>query len=150
MSAPTPSAFVQIQDAIVAAISAVVGGYGVAVYPNRLRPIAAGKNAVVVRIDQSSAQDIVTQAQDWRTLYIVECYAHARPGTDPAREADVLLSVVQPALRTLDLSALAVTNALAAGDVRWQFDDANDAMVCALLGFDVQHRTPANSLQPWA
>lgn len=149
MSAPTLSAFVQIQDAIVAAIAAVVGRYGVAVYPNRLRPIAVGKNAVVVRIDQSGAQDIVTQAQDWRTLYIVECYAHARPGTDPAREADVLLSIVQPALGSLDLSALGVTR-LRAGDVRWQFDDANDAMVCALVGLEAEHRTPANSLQPWA
>ena len=143
------SAFVQIQDAIVSAIAGVVGDVCVSVQANRLRPIAAGKNAVVVRIEQSSAQDVVTCAKDWRTLYIVECYAHARPGTDPLREADVLVARIAPLLATLDLPALGVINAFGTGGIRWQFDDANDAMVCAMVGFEVMHRTPENSLTPW-
>lgn len=149
MTTQQTSAFVQIQDAIATAIKGVVADVCVGVWINRLRPIAAGKNAVVVRIEQSSAEDVVTCAKDWRTLYIVECYAHARPGTDPLREADVLVSRITPLLATLDLPALGVINAFGTGGIRWQFDDANDAMVCAMVGFEVTHRTPANSLTPW-
>lgn len=149
MTTTQTSAFVQIQDAIVNAITSVVSDICITVQANRLRPIAAGKNAVVVRIEQSTAKDVVTCAKDWRTLYIVECYAHARPGTEPLREADVLVSRIVPLLATLDLSALGVINTFGTGGIRWQFDDANDAMVCAMVGFEVMHRTPADSLNPW-
>ncbi len=143
------SAFVQIQDAIVSQIAAVVDGLCVGVYANRLRPIAASKNAVVVRIEQSSAQDVVCHAKDWRTLYIVECYAHAAPRTDPLREADVLVSRIAPMLAALDLSSLGVIEVFGSGGIKWQFDEANDAMVCAMLGFEVMHRTAINSITPW-
>lgn len=149
MSALPLSAFVQIQDAIVSAIEAEVSGLGVGVYANRLRPIAAGKNAVVVRIDQSHAEDVVTGAKDWRTVYIVECYAHARPGTDPLREADTLARRIVPMLAGLDMPGLGVIHAFGVGGIKWQFDDASDAMVCAMVGFEVMHRTPINSLAPW-
>ena len=150
MSTARPtSAFVQIQDAIVSAIAAELGDLCASVQANRLRPIAAGKNAVVVRIEQTRSEDVVTSGKDWRTVYIVECYAHARPGTDPLREADVLVDRIGPVLAALQLPNLGVINAFGLGGIRWQFDEANDAMVCAMVGFEVMHRTPINSLAPW-
>jgi hypothetical protein len=149
MSTQPASAFVQIQAAIVNAVTLGVADVCTSVQANRLRPVAAGKNAVVVRIEQSTAADVVTCAKDWKTLYIVECYAHARPGADPLPEADVLVTRIAPLLASLSLPDLGVINAFASGGIRWQFDDANDGMVCAMLGFEVEHRTPVNSIAPW-
>lgn len=147
---PHVSAFVQIQDAIVAVIADATSGLCASVQANRLRPVAMGKNAVVVRIEQSTAADTVTQIKDWRTLYVIECYAHARPGTDPLREADLLVTRIAPVLSGLELDAsLSVLRVFGSGGIRWQFDDANDSMVCALIGFEVLHRTPINSTEPW-
>lgn len=149
MSTRPQSAFVQIQTAIVNAVTLGVNDVCASVQANRLRAVPQGKNAVVVRIEQSTAQDMVTCAKDWRTLYIVECYAHARPGADPLPEVDVLVTRIAPLLASLSLPGLGVINAFASGGIRWQFDDAADGMVCAMLGFEVEHRTPVNSTAPW-
>lgn len=149
MSTQPQSAFVQIQAAIVNAVTLGLADVCASVQANRLRAVPQGKNAVVVRIEQSTAQDVVTCAKDWRTLYIVECYAHARPGADPLPEVDVLVTRIAPLLASLSLPDLGVINAFASGGIRWQFDDANDGMACAMVGFEVEHRTPVNSTAPW-
>ena len=143
------TAYVQIQNAIAQATAQALEGGGTSVFENRLRPVAAGKNAVVVRLEQSSADRVVSGAKDHRTLYVIECYARTPAGLDPVTEVDKLLELIHPVLEGLDLSALAVMDSQLNAGTKWQFDDADAQLACAIVGFEVMHRTPANSLQPW-
>lgn len=146
----SPTAFVSIQSALIAALGTAPALAGGRIYANRLRPIAAGQNtAIVVRLDVADGVEQVIGSIDWQTPYLVECYARVATGADPAAAGDALLSDTWARLAALDFTALNASITVNP-KIDWQFDDAETPVVCVVIHLTAQHRTALVTLQPWS
>lgn len=145
------TAFVAIQTALMGALSVAPALADGRIHPNHLRPIGANQStALVVRLDQSAGGSEALGALDWVTSYVVECYARAQTGTDPALAVDTLLSDTWARLSMLDPdSQLGVSSITVSPAIDWQYDNADTPVVCALIRVQVQHRTTTGTLDPW-
>ena len=145
------SAFVGLQNSLVAALVSAPALAGGRIYANRLRPVsAASTTAVVVRLDKTEGLQMVIGALDWTSAYSVECYARAPGAGEPATAIDQLLSDVWARLCALDATALGAIDITVAPRIDWQYDDSETPLVCAVIQLSVQHRTLPNSLQTWS
>lgn len=152
----TASAFSQLRAALVAHLL----GAGLAegrVFADRLRPIAAQEpSAINVRLSDTQRTTPVIEAADWRSTFFVECLARSVPGGASAdAAADALLDGAYTRLQSFaaSVSGLGLAVIDIEGDatsVEWDRVAEDQPYVCAALRLTVVHRTPANSLQPWA
>lgn len=141
------SAFVDIQNALAAALSAAPALADGRISLNSLRPVPDGKaSAIVVRLDRSDSAENPLRVLNWASSYAVECYARAATGADPAAAVDTLLSDVWTRLCALDLNPHGASLAMRPG-IDWQYDEAATPMVCAVLRITVLHQTFATTLQ---
>ena len=144
------TAFIGIQAAIVAALATAPALAGGRIHTNHLRPISAGHaTALVVRLDQSAASPETLGALDWITSYVVECYARAATGSDPANAVDGLLSTAWARLNALNPVGLGVSAITVQPAIDWQYDTTDTPVACALIRVQVQHRTATATLAPW-
>lgn len=142
------TAFVTIQAALLAALSAAPALADGRISVNRLRPIPAGQNsAIVIRLDQAQGTEMVLGLVDWQTAFAVECYARAPAGTDASGAVDTLLADTWARLAALDFTDLGASIVLDP-QIDWQYDDADTPVVCAVIRVKAQHRTSLLSLQP--
>lgn len=140
------TAFASIRAAIKAALSGAPALAGGRIYPNRLRPIAAGvSTAIVVRQAPANGTEMIIGSVDWTTYYVIECHARGAPGTDPADAVDGLLADVWSRLSVLPFETLGANVALDPS-IDWQFDDADTTLACAVLRLTAQHRTTTPQL----
>ena len=145
------SAFIGLQNSLVAALVAAPALAGGRIYANRLRPVSAGSTtAVVVRLDKAEGVQMLLGVVDWTSTYIVECYARAPGNGEPAAAIDQLLSDVWARLCALNANALGAIDITIAPRIDWQYDDGDTPLVCAVIQLSVQHRTPSDSLQAWS
>jgi hypothetical protein len=146
------SAFTVIQAAIVGAISAVPALAGVLVQANRTEPVGREwSRAVLVRLDSSSELGTrVLGAQDLSTVYVVECLARTDSGSDPAAQADDLLSAVWAAVRALRLTTADVIDMDANPQIDWDYQAGSTALISASFRLAVSHRVKTDSLSPWS
>lgn len=143
------SAFSDVVASVVAALQAAPAIAGGVVGANRLRPIPAGVgHAVVVRQEKASARETVLGALDWHTQIAVECYARAPTGSDPAQAIDALLQAVWERVAAIGASSSVMT-VNSWPSIEWLLDDAETPVVCGVIRFTVQHRTPVNTLAAW-
>lgn len=144
------SAFTTLIAALKAALQAQPALAGVSITANRLRPISASQaTAIVLRLDRAEAVEHVIGMLDWRSSIIVECYARAPGGGDPATAADALLGAVWQTIAAIDTSEIGADIALNP-QIDWQYDDAETPIVCALIQLTAHHRTSTSTLQPGA
>lgn len=144
------SAFASIQAALVAALSAAPALAAGRIYTDRARPLATGfDSAVSVRMESSSAAEVMMGALDWTTAYSVECYARATEGTDRATAVDALLTAAWLRLSAMDAQVIGAMAVTLHPQIDWQYDDADTLMGCAIIRLQVQHRTPFATLAPF-
>lgn len=140
-----------IQQAVVDALKVSPALAGGRVFANRVRTVsAASDTAVAVRLERSTGVSPTLHATDWRTSLLVECYARGVAGSDPAAAVDALLYDVWSRLAALQGANLGGMDLGLEPDLGWDYDDAETPTVCATLRLTVEHRTPTNSLAPWA
>ena len=145
------SAFIGLQNSLMAALATAPALAGGRIYANRLRPVsAASTTAMVVRLDKAEGLQMVLGAVDWVSSYTVECYARASGNGEPATAIDQLLSDAWARLCTLDATALGAIDITVSPRIDWQYDDVETPLVCAAIQISVQHRTPSDSLQTWS
>jgi hypothetical protein len=138
--------FKALTDAMVSALSGVALA-APNIWPNRLRAIPAGRNhAIVVRLGQSTGEELVLGFKDWVTDFKVECYARGSAGEDPAAAVDPLLQDVFALLSGIDSGTLNAMGLLLDVGIGWDFDAEETPMACAVLVVKVFHRSPANSI----
>jgi hypothetical protein len=146
------TAFLQLRDALQAALLAAPALAGGRVYAGRTRPIAQEEaSAINLRLSDTQATHPVLQATDWRTVVIVECAARAAPG-GPAADtaADALLADAHTRLHDFAAPGLGLLQVTDDATVEWDHDADDTAYTCATLRLTVVHRTPAATLQPWS
>jgi len=148
------SAHLSIQSAIVAALLAAPALAGGNVQANTLRPLASSKSsAVVVRMLQSRAAtpQMISGPYDWVTTYQVECLARGAAGSsESAAAVDGLLMDAWQRLSTLSPAGLGVIDVRMQPAIDWQMDDADTALVAAVISLQVNHRTEATTLAAWS
>ncbi len=138
-------------DALLAALPGAPALAGGRIYANRLRPLSAGQNtALIVRLDNSTAQEVVLGALDWNSKFSIECYARGATGSDAADAVDTLLSDAWARLASVDAAALGAIAITVDPAIEWQFDDGETPVTCAIISVGVQHRTPFATLTAWA
>lgn len=143
----TTSAFAAIQAALLASLAASPALAGGRITANKTRPIPTGQaTAIVLRLDQTEGAEVMLGRIDWRTAFVLECYARGT-GTadDPVLLVDGLLSAVWGRLSALSLSALDADLTIAP-QIDWQYDDTEAPLVCAVLRVTVTHRTAVTTL----
>lgn len=146
------SAFQLIAEKIVAALVATPALADGRVFVKRLRPLPVGVGtAIVVRWEQSAAQETVLSAHDWDTPYVIECYSRGDTATDPDNQAaDALMVDVWARLASLDASALGVMALVMNPSIDWQTVEIDSPAECVSIRMGVQHRTPVSSLSAWS
>jgi len=145
------SAFHAIAEQIVAALVVAPALAGGRVFVKRLRPLPVGvSTAIVVRWEQSTAQENVLGAHDWDTPFVVECYSRGDAYDPDNQAADALLVEVWARLAVLDASALGVTALSVSPSLDWQTVEAETSAECVSIRLSVQHRTPVSSLNAWS
>lgn len=145
------TAFVTIQDAVMAALLSGTPVAGGRVWENRRRPIQAShSSAVVVRLEASDGErDLAGSSAPmrWTTSVAIECYARASAASDPAESVDALLAEVWRRIVTADLSAAGVLMVDIKPQIDWQYDEGDSPMVCAVVRLAVLHQTHFATLQ---
>lgn len=150
------SAFVRLQDALLAHLGAAPAPAGGRVYAYRGRPIWQDEaSAVSVRMHASAADNTVIGAADWHTTLYIDCAARGVPGGASAEAvADELLSTVHARLHSFadtqaarDAGVMQVAGGAA---IEWDYVPEDTPYACASLRIVIAHRTPANTLQPWS
>lgn len=145
------SAFHAIAERIVAALVAAPALADGRVFVKRLRPLPVGvATAIVVRWEQSAAQENVLGAHDWATPFVVECYSRGDALDPDNLAADALLVQVWARLAALDASALGVMALSVSPSLDWQAAETDGPAECVSIRLQVAHRTPANSLIAWS
>lgn len=141
------SIFLTIQNGIAAAITGVAALAGDAVRINSLREVEEGVNtAVVVRLGQTGANELVIGSFDWTTSYTVECYARANTGADPAAASDDLLTQVWSRIAAIDPASIGAISIALQPQIDWQYDTGATPMVCAVIKLSVDHRANLSTL----
>lgn len=144
------TAFATVQLALVAALSAAPALADGRIHANSLRPIPAGHNAaIVLRLEQSAGDEQVLGALDWRTSFVVECYARAPAGADPSLAVDALLAAVWQRLAALDEAATGACITLQPA-IEWQYDATETPVACASIRLTAQHRSTTADLTLWS
>ncbi len=142
----TTTAFTTVQAAMLAALQAAPALADGRISTNRLRAIPVNQaTAIVLRLDQTAGAEVVLGHIDWQTTYVVECYARAATGSDPALAVDALLTDAWARLAGMDGGAIGADISLQP-QIDWQYDDADTPVVCAVIRINAQHRTAANSI----
>lgn len=145
------TAFLAIAASIRAALAADLPLADGRVFLNRLRPLPVGAvTALVVRLEQSRAQEEVIGAHDWDTGLVIECYARGTSDADPDDAVHALLVDAWARLAALDSGALGVMSIALNPAIDWQYDDADGAFVCASVRLQVTHRTLVFNLNSWS
>ena len=141
------TAFSAIQAGIVAALSAapaLAGGY---VSYNKTRPVPASQDsAIVVRIESAKALEFVLGAQDWETMFSVECLGRTVGSSDAWTAVDALLNAAWIRISGIDAESIGAQFIGINPAVDWQFDEMDGSMVAAVIRVTAQHRTPTGSL----
>ncbi len=141
------TAFLAIQSALLAALSAAPALAGGRISANRLRPIAANQvTALVVRLDASEGTEYTLGTVNWQSAYTVECYARAAAGADPSGAVDDLLASTWARLSALSFETLGASVSLNPR-IDWQYDADETSVVCAVIRLTAQHQTTTASLQ---
>ena len=138
------SAFIAIQAALSANLATAAP-----VSVNRLQPIASQQTtAIVVRLEKTEAQEFVLGTLDWRSTFLIECYARVPAEAEPAAAVDPLVSEVWLRLAALDAASLGigVMSITQTPQIDWQYDDGDTPSVCAVLRLSLSHRTSTASL----
>lgn len=116
---------------------------------NQLRAIPQDVGtAVVVRLGRSAAQlaEILGGTVDWRTAFVVECYARAATDQDVAEAVDPVLRAVYARLAENNTLSGAVM-ALQIASIEWEFGATAENLACAILNFTALHETAAHNLE---
>lgn len=143
------SAFMQVQAALVAALTAQPALAGVPVHTNRVRALAREEaSALLVRLASSRDDNGPLGCSDWVTDFEVEAVARGASGADPAAAVDELLQGLWAALHAINGTDL--IEAAADPQIDWSFDAADTPLASASVRVNVRHRTQANTLTPWA
>ncbi len=142
------TAFLQLSQAVVAALSAAPALAGGRVRGGRRVPVPQGwPNAIDVHIERSVGSNATLDGRinRWETLIGVDVYARAMPGQDAETAVDELLASV--------FARLAAANP-PAGAGRWQVEpqitwdvaEADQSLVVASLALRIPHFTGPASL----
>lgn len=141
----------QLLQEVVASLSAAPALADGRVYANRVRPVSApSATAVAVRLESSNGQKPTLHGIDWSTVLQVECYARSTAQADPAQAVDALLHAAWQRLSGFSPSSLGLMDLSLQPRIEWDYDDGDTPTVCAVIRLVAVHRTPANSLTPWA
>ena len=139
------TAFRTIAVALAASLTGAMAG--VPVFQNRLKPLPEDQaQAVVVRTERTTGQEIVLGMTDWQTEYTVECYGRGITSADPSAAVDELVQAVWSRLSTVDLTAFQVMSVTLNANINWDYGEAETPFACAVLALQIVHRTPADSL----
>lgn len=145
------SAFQSIAERIVAALVAAPTLADGRVFVKRLRPLPVGvSTAIVVRWEQSAAQENVLGAHDWDTPFVIECYSRGDVYDPDNLAADALLVEAWARLAALDATALGVMALSVNPSLDWQVVEGDTPAECVSIRLGVQHRTPVASLTAWS
>ena len=141
------TAFVGLLDGLAASLTAAPALAGGRIGINRLRPIPAGQStAIVLRLEQSDGTEFVLGSLRWRTTILVECYARAVAGSDPAAAVDALLESTWQRLAAFRDDLLG-TDICIDPRIKWDYDDSDTPVVCAAIQLTATQNTSAGSLQ---
>ena len=144
------TAFLDIQNLVVDALSASVALAGGRIYADRVRPISqSASTAIVVRLESTSASAQTIATMDWSTQLAVECYGRADASHTAAANVDALLAQVWQRIAPLESATLSLMRLELGPDIEWTYDDADTPMACATLRVTAMHRTTAQNLNAW-
>jgi hypothetical protein len=141
------TAFTGLMAELVATLAAEPALAGGRIGINRLRPIPAGQStAIVLRLEQSQGTEFVLGTVQWNTTILVECYARAVAGSDPAAAVDDLLQSTWQRLAAFRADLLGADVCIDP-KIKWDYDDSDTPVVCAAIQLTASQSTSTNSLQ---
>lgn len=140
-----------VNTAITAALAALQQAPAVAPQIDRvrMRPLQAGTTtAVVVRPHQATPGDVATlggQPITWETVFHVECYAAATPGTAPDAAVDAVLDAAYARLMA-DTTMGGTGRQLRPLGIAYDFDVDGIHTACATAAFSIRQTVTPSSL----
>lgn len=144
------SAHLAIQQQLVAALTQAPALASGRVYANPVRELPEGTaTAITLTTERSDGTAPTVHATDWRTTYRVDCLATAAAGADPAAAVDALLQAAWQRLAAVPAGANGLMRIAIDPAIVWDFAPGLTTQVAATIRVAVDHRTPANSLDPW-
>ncbi|MDO9277133.1 MAG: hypothetical protein Q7U05_01040 [Polaromonas sp.] len=141
------TAFTSLVAELAAALAAAPALAGGRIGINRLRPIPAGQStAIVLRLERSNGSEFVLGTLRWNTTILVECYARAVAGSDPAAAVDDLLQSTWQRLAAFRADLLGADVCIDPM-IKWDYDDSETPVVCAAIQLTASQSTSTSSLQ---
>lgn len=142
------TAFLSLQTALIAALTASAPLSGVLVKANTDDPIPEGvESAVLVKLERSEQVGDLLGALEWVSVFSLEAVVRVPTGDDAVSTVDPLLNAVWNAAHSIALPS--VSEIAADPQISWQNDRGATRLGSAALSLIVRHRTHAYSLTPW-